>query len=613
MGLFSWWNARKAEHEAREASARYITELMNIQREDEQDAWQEVVSRNMTAPAKWKGRELKESESVIVNTRAEGAGWEILGSAWKGHIARDQQIMVAQARRFFRFDPNAQAAIYGLLDYLMGHGVNITPKSKDPRIWKLWRQFWTAPENNMDVRQFEIFKRVFRDGETFLRYFTKGPTGEATWQTIVRFLDPIDIQHGAQETMAGDNTDKTNQGIIFDPDDAEKPVAYFMKDRLNPGTEHRIDAKEVQHVKYPVADMDQSRGESALQAVMDMFTHYKQWLKNRIILNKLRTAIFAVRKIDIQSGQSVSALAQTLPGSARTGSGENKKMNIKPGTLYTPPPGVDIDMRSANINASDVKEDGRNIILQMCAGTRLPEFMFGDASNANYSSTMMAESPFVKHINFLQSYFEATVWRPMFRKVVEAAVAAGKLQAPKEEDIFAQPGTGEDLTEDAADGDPGPGAAEGDKTTGGRQKNSSPNGDAVKKGKGNEEPNGETIMESEMEIFYGCDVEWPEIIHREPKEQTEALVLARNEGWISDKTASEKLGFDYGEEVRKQQMIEEDAEVAGNPLLDRAAGAMQALAGDQTMVDQQGKEEALAGGGKKKPPFGKNGSDGGGE
>ncbi len=546
---------------------------------------------------------------MIVNTRAEGAGWEILGSAWKGHIARDQQIMVAQARRFFRFDPNAQAAIYGLLDYLMGHGVNITPKSKDPRIWKLWRQFWTAPENNMDVRQFEIFKRIFRDGETFLRYFTQTADGKPTWQTIVRFMDPIDIQHGASETMAGDDTDKTNQGIIFDPKDAEKPIAYFMKDRIQPGIEHKIDAREVQHIKYPVADMDQSRGESALQAVMDMFTHYKQWLKNRIILNKLRTAIFAVRKIDIQSGQSVSALGQTLPGSKQNAGGENKKMNIKPGTLYTPPPGVDIDMRSANINASDVKEDGRNIILQMCAGTRLPEFMFGDASNANYSSTMMAESPFVKHINFLQSYFEATVWRPMFRKVVEAAVAAGKLTAPKEEDIFAAPGAGQDLTEDT----PSP---QNDKTPEGRQKQ----GGAQDNAKGkvdpskDSEPNGDTMMESEMEIFYGCDVEWPEIIHREPKEQTEALVRARNEGWISDKTASEKLGFDYGEEVRKQTMIEDDAENAGNPLLDRAKGDMQALQDEQQGLDQQGKEEDMAGAGKgKKQPFGKNGKSAGGE
>lgn len=597
MGLFNdlknFWAARKAENEARIIGARRISELIEMQREDEQDTWQKIVEKNFDGAADYEGRTVKESTTMVVNTRSEGAGWEILGSAYKGHIARDQQIMVAQARRFFRFDPNAQAAIYGLLDYLMGKGVTITPKSKDPRIWKLWRNFWTSPQNNMDVRQFEIFKRVFRDGETFLRYFSKQGDQQSAF-TIVRFMDPIDVMHGALEGDLKD-TDKTNQGIVFDPDDAEKPLFYFMKDRIQPGIEHKIDAKEVQHVKFPVADMDQSRGESAIQAVMELFTHYKQWLKNRIILNKLRTAIFAVRKIDLQSGQGVSQLTQTLPSSGRSADG--KKQNIKPGTMYTPPPGVDIEMRSANINASDVKEDGRNMILQMCAGTRLPEFMFGDASNANYSSSMMAESPFVKHIHFLQAYFEATVWRPMFRKVVEAAVAAGKLTPPKEEDIFAEPGDADltDLTEANVD----PTNKVDDKTEQGRQKPPAGAKDD-KQGADEKEGNAQPIGESELEIFFGCDVQWPEIIHREPKEQTEALVLARDAGWISDKTASETLGFDWDEEVRKQQMIEDDAESDGNPLLNRSAQGMAMDAEAQKGADQQDEEMAAAGKGDAK-------------
>lgn len=573
MGLFNWWRAREAESEARAVAAKRIVELLEFDREDESDEWRKIVEKNVGAEKS--SRDVNEAVSTIVNTRAEGAGWEILGSAWKGHIARDQQIMVAQARRFFRFDPNAQACIYGMLDYLMGKGVTITPKSKDPRIWKLWRQFWTNPANKMGIRQFEIFKRIFRDGETFLRFFNKDAAGVLTYQTIVRFMDPIDVQRGAAET--GDDTDKTNQGITYDPDDAEKPLKYHMKDRINPGQEHVIDASEVLHIKFPVADMDQARGESAMQAVMDLFTHYKQWLKNRIILNKLRTAIFAVRTIKDTSGQSVAALTQTLPTSGRTSGGEVKKQNIKSGSLYTPPPGVDIEMRAANINASDVKEDGRNMILQMAAGTRLPEYMFGDASNANFASTMMAESPFVKHIHFLQAYFEETVWKPMFRKVVEAAVAAGKLTAPAEDDIFAEQGEAS-LNEDAKNGT---GADAGDdKDDDADDKNGQ---------------DGQAITESETEIFFGCDIEWPEVIHRDPQEQTQALVLARNEGWISDKTASEKLGFDYPEEVRKQTMIMDEAERVGNPLLQHDQGTIAAHQEEQDGLDQQNKEMEMAG------------------
>lgn len=591
MGVFNWWKTKNAELEARTTTAKRIAEIMEMAA-DEEDEWQKLVERRAAGVVKW-AHDLKEDNSTVINTKQDGSGWEILGSAFKGHVGADQQVMIAQARHMFRFDPNAQASIYGLMDYLMGKGITITPKSKDPRIWKLWRNFWTNPENKMGIRQFEIVKRWARDGEVFLRFFTENEAKLKTPFTIVRFLDPIDLRRGTNEKNA--DTDKTSQGIVFDPNDAEKPLKYYFRKRNNPAEEDVVDAKEVLHIKFPVADMDQPRGESSMQAVMDLFTHYKQWLKNRIILNKLRTAIFAVRKIDIQSGAQVSTLAQQIPTSARSSGGTVKKQNIHPGTLYTPPPGVDIEMRSANINASDVKEDGRNIKLEMCAGTRLPEFMYGDASNANYSSTMMAESPFVKHIHFFQSYLEETLWKPLFRSVVQGAVDAGKLTAPKEEDIFAG-GDGTDLTEENQ--------VPGQTKAGDPTQTAGSNKESLKKAT---KQQGEPLSESESELFYGCDCEWPEIIHREPKEQTESLVLARNEGWISDKTASEKLGYEYAEEVRKQQQIEKEAEEIGNPLLDRAQGDMQALQDEQNGLKQQADEEKLAAAGKgaksgKKPP-----------
>lgn len=567
--LKNWFGAKRSENRARAALAHRVSELLEMSA-DEPDEWQMLVERQLNG--KKSGELIEANEgTVIVNTKAEGAGWEIMGSAWKGHIGQDQQIMVAQARRFFRFDPNAQAAILGIVEYLMGRGVNITPKSKDPRIWKLWRNFWTSPDNKMGIRQFEIIKRWVRDGEVFLRYYTKDGAGTKTPFTTIRFMDPIDVRRAAKEGAA--QTDKTSQGITFDPDDAEKPLKYYMRERVNQYKEVEVDAAEVQHVKFITADMDQSRGESAIQTIMDLFTHYKQWLKNRIILNKLRTAIFAVREIDDKSGATVASLAQSIPASGRTAQNETKKQNIRPGTLYTPPPGVKMRMESANINASDVKEDGRNMILGMAAGMGEPEYMFGDASNANYSSTMMAESPFVKRVHLYQSFLEEMLWKPMFRRVVQGAVDAGKLVAPAEEDIFADPAN-TDLTEAQI---------------------------AAKKAAGEDVPDeGESaapISESEAEIFFGCDIEWPEIIHRDPKEQTDALVLARNEGWISDKTASEKLGFDYGEEVRKQQQIEAEAEANGNPLMQRVKDQMQNDAEAAAGAAQANKEEEIAGGG----------------
>lgn len=548
LGIFkTWLKTKQAKMEAELAQQKAITEALRL--DEDPDPWTIVAERDLSHGQMTK---LLQEESNVINTKNEGDGWQLLGSAWKGHVALDQQIMILQARKFYRYNPLARAAVMGKVKYVMGKGLSITPKSKDPRIWHIWREFWTSPRNNMALRQFEIPKRLIRDGEIFIRFYTKNGDGAETGKTTIRFIDPIDVRRTGDEGV--NTTDKTNQGIVFDPNDAEKPLAYFTQDRLDPAKFEKVDASEVLHVKLH-ADMDQPRGETDIQPIMTMFTYYKSWLENRIILNKLRTAIVMVREIEAGSATDINTFKSTLPQSARSVSGDNKKQSIRPGTFYTAPPGVKLRMEAANINASDVKDDGRAMILQMAAGTGLPEYMFGDASNANYSSTMIAESPFVKEIQFLQSYIENTVWKEIYRRVVQAAVDAKLIQDPKDEDIFKKyPNGAADLTEAENEKDEDP--------------------DSFKR-------------ETEREVFFGCDVEWPEVIHRDPKMTADSLAVLLSQGLVSHSTAAAVAGYEYPEEVRKERQIIEDAEAKGNPLLNVRQGEMgedlDGQAGDQEM------------------------------
>lgn len=494
-----------------------------------------------------------------VNYRTDGGGWELLGSAWKGHIAQNQLVMIAMARKFFRFNAMARAAIMGVVKYVMGKGVNITPKSKDPRIWYIWKEFWTSPRNNMKERQFEIVKRYFRDGEMYLIYFNKDNGDQNTWRSTVRFLDPIDIRYDGSEADKS-ITDKTNQGIVFDENDAETPITYYVRDRLHPEKCVEVDAKTVQRRRFPLADMDQARGESYLQQAMPYLTQFQSWLENRMILNKLRTAIVMIREIDGTASDVSRVVSNSIPASNRAASGSGQKQSIKPGTIYTANAGVKLRMDAPNINAADVKDDGRAIILQICAATGLPEYMFGDASNANYASSLVSESPTVKEIEFHQAILEG-MWQEMFRRVIQAAVDAGKLEAPPEEDIFAKYGSAADpkpLSEDAAPQEVvGPKDDEENETA----------DDALEPGSlAAEAKEQENYQETAREIFFGCDVEWPTIAHRDPQLEAQAMQVWRTNGWISDKTACEKLGLDYNEELRKQRQVEDDAKLNGNPL-----------------------------------------------
>jgi hypothetical protein len=459
-------------------------------------------------------------------------GWELIGSAYKGNFGDLQQTMVGQARIFARTDPNARAAIMGLLKYVMGRGLRITPKSQDPRLWYIWREFTTAPRNRWYLRQFEIVKRLIRDGEVFIRrYRTKDETGGSvkTWKTTIRFVDPMDVRRSV--SMAGTEADKMNAGIETDPNDVEKVLFYHIQDRNDPMKNERVPASEIRHYKF-YADFDQLRGDSFLLPIMKHLRHYDDWLKYRIVLNKIRTAIVLVRKVTGSASQ-VSAIKDTIGSAARTPSGVTMKETIRPGQIYTANEGTDLKMESANINATDAAQDGRNIILQLAAGTGMPEYLFGDASNNNYASSLMAEAPFVKEVHFHQATLNF-YFSDLYRWVIEAAVEAGKIEAPEEEDVFAKYGTKREIKE---------------------------------QDKNDKKESAGVLHENPVEIFFGCDVQWPEVIHRDSKETTEALALQRLQGWVDDKTAAELCGYEYEEVVRKQAMIEKDAAENENPLL----------------------------------------------
>jgi len=506
--------------------------------------------RNMLDSAKVFHSTIEEA-SGMVTERSGGQGWDQTGASKYSHTPSDRQSMIRQCRNMARFDPNAKAALLNVVYYIVGEGVKVNPCSKDERIHKLWREFWEAPRNRMALRFPEFVLRTLRDGEVFLQYFSKDDTGAPSWKTTVRFRDPELLTQAPLE-YAGAQVD-TTEGIQVDPDDPERALRYFIKKSESSGLVDVVDAKDIQHAKI-LADSEQKRGESHLQAILKLVASYDDWLRYRIILNKVRTAIVLVRKIEGGTSDDVKKIAAGISQSSTAKDGSVAKRMPNPGTMLTASAGVDYRFESANINAADAADDGRNMKLGMAAGTNNPEYVFGDASNANYASTMIAESPFVKGIRHWQTIFEWHL-KEMFRRVVQAAVDAGKLTAPAEDDIFAEPG--EQLAE-AGD----PKAAKEQPETG-----EAPTGKESSQGQQGTSPTPGSLI-SDAEAFFKCDVQWPEIIHRDIKQLTDSVVAQRNAKLVSEPTAAQMLGHDYEEEVRRQAVIEETS--AENPFKQQA-------------------------------------------
>jgi capsid protein len=425
-------------------------------------------------------KRLEEAYSLIRDE--DEREYQLLGSGeGKGFSELDQATMLSRARELWKGNPHARGIIRTLEKFVLGRGVRIVAHDENPKVQEWWEEF--VRENDFERRTREIVRRSFRDGECFLRYFINEETGKVR----IRFLEPEEI---------ADPEGKISYGIETDPDDIENPLRYFR------ASEEKlievIPADLVQHIKILV-DSNVKRGLSFLYGVMPLITKYEQWLNDRIVLNKIRSAVAIVRKVSAPRGELASFSREGLTDCAR-------RRMWKPGSIITVSDGVDYQILSPNLQAHDVQYDGRNILLSIASGCGLAEYMVSaDASNANYASTMVAESPSVREFEDWQQFFEAE-FAEIFRRVIRAGIDSGALPAER---MATQKETAEDGVEVSR----------------------------------------EVLVKTSL----SCDVLFPPLVHRNLKDETEALKMHKEMSIISNHTLAGKLGYDYRVELSKME------------------------------------------------------------
>ncbi|MBI3466144.1 MAG: phage portal protein [Planctomycetes bacterium] len=276
---------------------------------------------------------------------------------------------------------------------------------------RLWEDFVRGNRRHWSYR--EHARRTWRDGECFVRKFR-----QATWPPEVRFLDPeaIGEPHGAEGT----------KGIVTDPRDAERPVAYLYIDPASGRLREEIAAEEILHTKIG-ADSNQKRGVTIFLPVADALKRFEGWMETELIARKLQASIVLWRKVK-GSPTAVAGLADAAQsGSTTYREGALRREKIRPGTILTTSAGTELQFLHPETNIGEAVPLGRLILLCIAAGQGLPEFMLtSDASNANYASTMVAEAPAVKMFQAEQQFFIAE-FDDLWRWVMGEAVRLGLL------------------------------------------------------------------------------------------------------------------------------------------------------------------------------------------
>jgi len=358
----------------------------------------------------------------------DDAQWIVAGSGEGGRPDEQEHVtMLEQAYKLWRSNLQARAIIRNMVKFVIGRGTVVKPKEKNKKAEEYWKrfQFEGAPDspqvrNKWNLREKEIFTRLFRDGEFILRKFVGGRVEKGLVR--IRFIrpgriqTPTDVKHHKPGEVV-------SYGIGHNPEDIEDLKTYYLVN--SDGTFYKaVPAAEIIHYKI-FADSDMKRGISLLEVCAPMIQKYDGWMDDRITLNKVRTAIALIRKIDAPTAR-IQAIRDSMEAES-TSSDRKKQKMLERGTVITASKGVEYEMLSPNIHAQDVKDDGRNMLLSVAAGVGFPEMILtADYANANYSSTLIAQNPFVREIEDWQDYAK-TFYEEMFATVILAGIEEGDL------------------------------------------------------------------------------------------------------------------------------------------------------------------------------------------
>ncbi|HXY33982.1 MAG TPA: phage portal protein [Planctomycetaceae bacterium] len=285
-------------------------------------------------------------------------------------------------------------------------------------------------------RERELHNRVRRDGEAFTALY---PDKNGIART--RFIEPERV------TEPGNATDFEDWlavevpldwvfGVVTYASDIETVVGYHVL--WNPeGTDFdflpnddlelalRLGSGLIEHIKVNT-DRNVKRGLPDMWAVLtDLVGENK--LRDAVALGSaMRAAVPWITQMPTgTTPQMAQNLAIANANPVTTGASAKGKMRIQKGSVFSVPKGQEYKPLPDGQEESSVAAAQ---YIMRAVGTRwnMPEYMIsGDASNANYSSTLIAESPFVKAREADQRFF-ASRFRRIFRKVLAIAAHTGR-------------------------------------------------------------------------------------------------------------------------------------------------------------------------------------------
>ena len=291
----------------------------------------------------------------------------------------------------------------------------------------------------------EIARRCDCDGECFIRFF------ETANGVEYRFIEPEHVQ-------APNESGPDTFGIQTDTDDVCTVLGYWViEDPIEKRAPVLVPASEILHIRLNVNSVAK-RGLPTFYPIRKNLERADKLLRNMSVLAQVQATFAVIRKHSGASASAVSAFQQAQADAMYSSpvTGNTKYLQaLQPGSIIDSNLQTEYEFPGGSINAASYVEILQAELRAIAARLVMPEYMLtADASNANFASTLVAESPSVKNFERLQSFYARKFGRGCYYqgknsgvlwRVIVHGAESGKLNPQVLDEIEIQ-ATGPSLT-----------------------------------------------------------------------------------------------------------------------------------------------------------------------
>lgn len=304
----------------------------------------------------------------------------------------------------YNANPLANAIIEMGTNFVLGDGLQVD--AKHPKVQKLLDAFWADPDNHMNLRQYDLTTELALYGEIFVRFFVNRFSG----QVKIAQIDPILIDQ-----------------IETDPENIERQLRVHRRSLSVTGTTDQIPQPtdpglkgqwfsmpdEVMHFAINKVT-NAKRGKSDLATLLPWLRRYKDWLIDRVRINKYKAAFLWDVAL---TGADKKTIEQKMAQYSRP---------PEPGSVIFHNESEVWNAVQPNIGADDVASDGQAIKLMVAMGAGLPEHYLSDGGDVNRATAAEMGLPVVKKYQRRQDYV-GFILRSILDRVIAEAVKANQL------------------------------------------------------------------------------------------------------------------------------------------------------------------------------------------